>query len=120
MAISAPDLTASAKKSADKITDQLNDAFGHAGNGLVTLYEDPAVPQHQKINLFTMTIGALETVLAEAQEGEIDLEERILEIVLGSANGDELRAQVQSLGDELLQAMGRQRAAESLTVEALG
>jgi predicted dinucleotide-utilizing enzyme len=75
---------------------------------------------YQKINLFTMTIGALETVLAETQEGEIDLEERILEIVLGSANGDELRAQVQSLGDELLQAMGRQRAAESLTVEALG
>jgi SNF2 family DNA or RNA helicase len=75
---------------------------------------------YQKINLFTMTIGALETVLAEAQEGEIDLEERILEIVLGSATSDELRAQVQSLGDELLQAMSRQRAAESLTVEALG
>lgn len=75
---------------------------------------------YQKINLFTMTIGALETVLAEAQEGEIDLEERILEIVLGSADGDELRRQVESLGDELAQAMGRQHAAESLTVEALG
>ncbi|HZC04846.1 MAG TPA: SNF2-related protein [Ktedonobacterales bacterium] len=75
---------------------------------------------YQKINLFTMTIGALETVLAEAQEGEIDLEERILEIVLGSANGDDMRQQVESLGDELLQAMSRQHAAESLTVEALG
>lgn len=75
---------------------------------------------YQKINLFTMTIGALETVLAETQEGEIDLEERILEIVLGSANGDDMRHQVESLGDELLQAMGRQHAAESLTVEALG
>ncbi|HEX8998006.1 MAG TPA: SNF2-related protein [Ktedonobacterales bacterium] len=75
---------------------------------------------YQKINLFTMTIGALETVLAEAQEGEIDLEERILEIVMGSANGDDMRHQVESLGDELLQAMGRQRAAESRTVEALG
>ena len=75
---------------------------------------------YQKISLFTMTIGALETVLAEAQEGEIDLEERILEIVLGSASGDDMRKQVQSLGDELLQAMSRQHAAESLTVEALG
>src|SRR6185312_17115472 len=75
---------------------------------------------YQKINLFTMTIGALETVLAEEQEGEIDLEERILEIVLGSASGDDMRHQVESLGDELLQAMSRQRAAESLTVEALG
>jgi hypothetical protein len=67
-----------------------------------------------------MTIGALETVLAETQEGEIDLEERILEIVLGSASGDDMRHQVASLGDELLQAMSRQHAAESLTVEALG
>jgi SNF2 family DNA or RNA helicase len=75
---------------------------------------------YQKINLFTMTIGALETVLAEEQEGEIDLEERILEIVLGSASGDDMRHQVESLGDELLQAMSRQRAAESRTVEALG
>ncbi|MDE3228719.1 MAG: DEAD/DEAH box helicase [Chloroflexota bacterium] len=75
---------------------------------------------YQKINLFTMTIGALETVLAESHEGEIDLEERILEIVLGSASGEDIRQQVASLGDELLQAMGRQRAAETLTVEALG
>ncbi len=75
---------------------------------------------YQKINLFTMTIGALETVLAEAQEGEIDLEERILEIVLGSATSGDMRREVESLGDELLQAMSRQRAAESLTVEALG
>lgn len=75
---------------------------------------------YQKINLFTMTIGALETVLAETQDGEIDLEERILEILLGSANGDEMRSQVESLGDELLQARSRQHAAESLTVEALG
>jgi len=75
---------------------------------------------YQKINLFTMTIGALETVLAEAQEGEIDLEERILEIVLGSATGEDMRREVESLGDELLHAMSRQHAAESLTVEALG
>jgi SNF2 family DNA or RNA helicase len=75
---------------------------------------------YQKINLFTMTVGALETVLAEAQEGEIDLEERVLEILLKSESGDEVRQRVESLGDELLAAMGRQREAESLTLEALG
>ena len=75
---------------------------------------------YQKINLFTMTVGALETVLAEAQEGEIDLEERVLEILLKSESGEEVRQQVESLGSELLVAMGRQRAAETLTLEALG
>ncbi|HEU0027845.1 MAG TPA: SNF2-related protein [Ktedonobacterales bacterium] len=75
---------------------------------------------YQKINLFTMTVGALETVLAEAQEGEIDLEERVLEILLKSKSGDEVRQQVESLGAELLVAAGRQRAAETLTMEALG
>jgi SNF2 family DNA or RNA helicase len=75
---------------------------------------------YQKINLFTMTVGALETVLAEAQEGEIDLEERVLEILLKSDNDDEVRRRVESLGDELLVAVSRQREAESLTQEALG
>ncbi|HEX9036855.1 MAG TPA: SNF2-related protein [Ktedonobacterales bacterium] len=75
---------------------------------------------YQKINLFTMTVGALETVLAEAQDGEIDLEERVLEILLKSESGDDVRRQVESLGDELLLAMNKQREAESFTLEALG
>ncbi len=75
---------------------------------------------YQKINLFTMTVGALETVLAEAHDGEIDLEERILEILLKSESGDEMRQRVESLGDELLVAKNRQREAETLTLEALG
>ena len=75
---------------------------------------------YQKINLFTLTIGALETVLTETQDGEIDLEERILDILMQSANGEETRRQVETLGDELIQAHARQRAAESFTMEALG
>ncbi len=75
---------------------------------------------YQKISLFTMTVGALETVLAEAQDGEIDLEERVLEILLKSESGDEVRQRVESLGAELLMARGRQREAETLTLEALG
>jgi SNF2 family DNA or RNA helicase len=75
---------------------------------------------YQKINLFTMTVGALETILAEAQEGEIDLEERILEMLLRSDDQTLLQREVEALGDELLEARTRQRAAESLTAEVLG
>lgn len=75
---------------------------------------------YQKINLFTMTVGALETVLAETQEGEIDVEERVLEILLKSENRDEVRCGVESLGADIAAAAGRQRDSESLTLEALG
>lgn len=75
---------------------------------------------YQKINLFTMTIGALETVLAELQEGEADLEQRILEVLLSAPNRAALRSSVHDLGGQLVHARDRQHAAESLTVEALG
>jgi hypothetical protein len=66
-----------------------------------------------------MTIGAIETVLSEAQEGEFDLEERILEVLLRSDDRAALRRQVDALGDELISARERQLAAESLTAEVL-
>jgi len=74
---------------------------------------------YQKISLFTMTVGALETVLSEVQEGEFDLEERILELLLQSDDRTRLRREMAELGDELLSARERQTAAESLTVEVL-
>ncbi|HUY76324.1 MAG TPA: SNF2-related protein [Ktedonobacterales bacterium] len=74
---------------------------------------------YQKINLFTMTIGALETVLAETQEEDLDLEERILDILMQSATGDETRRQLNTLGDEIVHALERQQAAESLTSRVL-
>jgi SNF2 family DNA or RNA helicase len=74
---------------------------------------------YQKINLFTMTVGALETVLSEVQDGEIDLEERILELLLRTDDSATLRKEVDDLGDELVSARERQVAAESLTAEVL-
>ncbi len=62
-------------------------------------------------------------MVAETQEGELDLEERILEILMQSASGDETRRQLNTLGDEMAHALERQRAAETLTsgvLEALG
>ncbi len=74
---------------------------------------------YQKIGLFTMTIGALETVLAEAQEGEIDIEERVLEALLRSETNREFGEEVDTLGNELAQALGRQHAAQAFTAGVL-
>ncbi|HEU4784672.1 MAG TPA: SNF2-related protein [Ktedonobacterales bacterium] len=74
---------------------------------------------YQKISLFTMTVGALETVLSEVQEGEFDLEERILELLLQSDDRTKLRREMAELGEDLLSARERQTAAESLTAEVL-
>ncbi|HEX5546699.1 MAG TPA: SNF2-related protein [Ktedonobacterales bacterium] len=74
---------------------------------------------YQKISLFTMTVGALETVLSEVQEGEFDLEERILELLLQADDRTKLRREMAELGDDLLSARERQTAAESLTAEVL-
>ncbi|MFI5272765.1 MAG: DEAD/DEAH box helicase [Ktedonobacterales bacterium] len=74
---------------------------------------------YQKINLFTMTVGALETVLAEAQEGELDLEERVLDVLLRAEQPDLLENEVAALGDELLAALDRQHAAETFTARVL-
>ncbi|HEX5158363.1 MAG TPA: SNF2-related protein [Ktedonobacterales bacterium] len=74
---------------------------------------------YQKISLFTMTVGALETVLSEVQEGEFDLEERILELLLHTDDRTKLRRGMAELGDDLLSARERQTAAESLTAEVL-
>lgn len=75
---------------------------------------------YQKINLFTMTIGALETVLSEVQEGEIDFEDRILDILLSNTNRESLSHEVAALAIELEQARDRQHEAESFTEGVLG
>lgn len=75
---------------------------------------------YQKMDLFTMTIGALEGVLSEVNEGEIDLEERILDLVLESATRDDLRREMEALGGELARARDARLASASLTEEVLG
>jgi SNF2 family DNA or RNA helicase len=75
---------------------------------------------YQKINLFHLTIGALETILADVQDAEIDVEERVLEAYLRADGRARLEREIESLGVELLAASDAQRAAESLTVGVLG
>jgi superfamily II DNA or RNA helicase len=75
---------------------------------------------YQKIDLFTMTIGAIESVLADLQEGELDLEERLLDILLQGPTDVAARAAVAALGDDMADALQRRHAAESLTAGVLG
>lgn len=75
---------------------------------------------YQKINLFTMTIGALETVLADVQEGELDVEERILDALLQHETPEEVEAAIEGLGDRMDTARQHQGESESLTMEVLG
>jgi SNF2 family DNA or RNA helicase len=75
---------------------------------------------YQKINLFTMTIGALETVLSEVQEGELDIEEHILDAFLHSDTHEQMTEEIQTLGEELGSGLERQQYAESLTAGVLG
>jgi SNF2 family DNA or RNA helicase len=75
---------------------------------------------YQKINLFTLAIGAIETILADEQDAEIDLEERILETLLRAPNKQATQSELRALGDDLLLSSGRQHDAEYLTAEVLG
>jgi SNF2 family DNA or RNA helicase len=75
---------------------------------------------YEKISLFTLTIGALETILAETQDAELDVEERILDALLRGPSRDAVRHDIESIGVELLAAMDSQRLAETLTREVLG
>jgi hypothetical protein len=74
---------------------------------------------YEKINLFTLTIGALETIMAETQDDEIDLEERLLALLLEHDDRAAIREGVRALGDEMANAQGRQLEAEALTTEVL-
>src|SRR5262249_50700591 len=75
---------------------------------------------YQKINLITLTIGALETILVEAQDADLDVEERMLDALLRPPDRDEVRGTIAALGTELLAATDAQHRAEALTGEVLG
>jgi superfamily II DNA or RNA helicase len=75
---------------------------------------------YEKIDLFRMTIGAIESVLADVQDGELDAEERVLDAVLGAPSDEEAATALAALGNTMLAALRRRTAAESLTAGVLG
>lgn len=75
---------------------------------------------YEKMELFTMTIGALESVLANEAEGDLDLEQRILDVWLRDEDQQAAEKRVDALGDKLLESLRDMRLAETLTKEILG
>jgi len=70
---------------------------------------------YQKIDLFTMTIGKMETVLAELKEGSQDIQKTIMDILLRSNSRLDIKKDIEKLTDNLNISRENQELAEKFT-----
>jgi superfamily II DNA/RNA helicase len=70
---------------------------------------------YQKIDLFTMTIGKMETVLAELNEGDQDIQKTIGEILLRSKSRLDITKELEKLANNLTVSQKNQELAEQFT-----
>ncbi|MDR2707458.1 MAG: DEAD/DEAH box helicase family protein [Nitrososphaerota archaeon] len=70
---------------------------------------------YQKIELFTMTIGKMETVLAELKEGDQDIQKTIAEILLRSKSRIDIQNELEKLANNLNTSKTRQELSEKFT-----
>lgn len=70
---------------------------------------------YQKIELFTMTIGKMETVLAELKEGSQDIQKTIVEILLRSNSRLDIKQELEKLANDLTVSRKNQELAEKFT-----
>lgn len=70
---------------------------------------------YQKIDLFTMTIGKMETVLAELKEGSQDIQKTIMDIVLRSNSRLDIKRELERLANDLSASKRNQELAEKFT-----
>ncbi len=70
---------------------------------------------YQKIELFTMTVGKLETVLAELKEGSQDIQKTIAEILLRSNSRLDIKQELEKLANDLNVSRESQELAEKFT-----
>jgi SNF2 family DNA or RNA helicase len=70
---------------------------------------------YQKIELFTLTIGKMETVLAELTEGDQDIQKTIAEILLRSNSRIDIQKELEKLADNLNATRSSQELAEQFT-----
>jgi SNF2 family DNA or RNA helicase len=75
---------------------------------------------YQKIDLFTMTIGKMETVLAELKEGSQDIQKTIMQILLRSNSHLDMKKELENLANDLSISCKNQELAESFTQGVLG
>lgn len=70
---------------------------------------------YQKIDLFTMTIGKMETVLAEIKEGSQDIQKTIVEILLRSNSRLDIKNELEKIANDLNISRQNQELAEKFT-----
>jgi SNF2 family DNA or RNA helicase len=70
---------------------------------------------YQKIDLFTMTIGKMETVLAELNEGSQDIQKTIAEILLRSNSRLDIKKELEKLANDLTTSRKNQELSEKFT-----
>jgi hypothetical protein len=70
---------------------------------------------YQKIDLFTMTVGKMETVLAELKEGSQDIQKTIGEILLRSHSRLDMKKELEKLGNDLAVSRKNEELAEQFT-----
>jgi hypothetical protein len=70
---------------------------------------------YQKIDLFTMTIGKMETVLAELKEGSQDIQKTIMDILLRSNSRLDIKKDLEKLVDDLSVSCKNQELAEKFS-----
>lgn len=75
---------------------------------------------YQKIDLFNVTIGGMETILAEVKEGIEDIQKTIMEIVLRSKTRIDIKGELEKLSQDFLYAKKKQELAEKFTKGVLG
>lgn len=70
---------------------------------------------YQKIDLFTMTVGKMETVLADLKEGSQDIQKTIGEILLRSNSRLDIQRELEKLAENLNVVRENQELAEQFT-----
>ncbi|MCW3999315.1 MAG: DEAD/DEAH box helicase [Candidatus Bathyarchaeota archaeon] len=70
---------------------------------------------YQKIDLFTMTVGKMETVLAELKEGSQDIQKTIGEILLRSSSRLDIKKELEKLAADLNVSRETEELAEKFT-----
>jgi len=70
---------------------------------------------YQKIDLFTMTIGKMETVLAELKEGSQDIQKTIMDILLRSNSHLDVKKDLEKLAEDLSVSRKNQELSEKFT-----
>jgi SNF2 family DNA or RNA helicase len=70
---------------------------------------------YQKIDLFTMTVGKMETVLAEIKEGSQDIQKTIVEILLRSNSRLDIKKELEKLANDLNVSRQNEELAEKFT-----